>query len=149
MSNNKFFNIEKLATLGRAKTNLFLCPVGVKQLKLNGNIGSPEFNYVEIKMLGCNETDCLPDKDIIKTNINFSTLKATPSLIQGEQDVIKYSQDFTFFKYLDPKRTQASNFFYMQSLIKLSDNIIDIFETDEVTVDLFEPSKIIDYSLVM
>jgi len=54
MSNNRFFNIEKLATLGRAKTNLFLCPVGVKQLKLNGNIGSPDFNYVEIKMLGCN-----------------------------------------------------------------------------------------------
>ena len=37
----------------------------------------------------------------------------------------------------------------MKSLIKLSDNILDIFETDEVTVDLFEPSKIVDYSQVI
>ena len=102
MSNNKFFDIEKLTTLVRSNSTMFLCPVGVKQLKLNGNIGSPDFNYVEIKMLGCNETDCLPDKDIFKTNINFVTLKATPSLILGEEDVINYSQDFTFFKYIDP-----------------------------------------------
>ena len=33
----------------------------------------------------------------------------------------------------------------MKSFIKLSDSILDIFETDEVQVDLYEASKIIDY----
>ena len=145
MSNNKFFNIEKLATLGRANTTLFLCPIGAKQYKLGGNIGSTDFNYVEIKVLGCNQEVCLPDKEIMKTSINFVGLKASPNLIQGDEEVITYSQDFTYFKYLDPGRSQSSNFFYMKSFIKLSDNILDIFETDEVQVDLFESSRIIDY----
>ena len=84
---------------------MFLCPIGLKNLKINGNIGSTDFNYVEIKMLGCNETVCLPDKDILKTSINFVQLKASPSLIQGEEDVVTYTQDFSFFKFLDSTRS--------------------------------------------
>ena len=53
-------------------------------------------------MIGCNQEVCLPDKDIRKTSINFVTIKATPNLIKGEENVIKYVQDFSYFKYLDP-----------------------------------------------
>ena len=100
-NNNKFFSIEQLAKLGRGNIK-FLCPIDIKQMKLGGNIGSREFNYVEIKLLGCNETVCVPEKDIMDTSINFVGLKAVPNLIQGEQDVVKYTQDFTYFKFLDP-----------------------------------------------
>ena len=104
MTNNKFFSIERLATLGRDGTK-FLCPVGTNQMKLSGNIGSPDFKYVEIKLLGCIAKDCLPDKDIINTSINFVVLKAAPNLAHGEEDVVSYIQDFSFFKWLDPTRS--------------------------------------------
>ena len=44
-SNNKFFNIENLATLGRTNTTTFLCPVGVKKSKL---IGKRLFNILNL-----------------------------------------------------------------------------------------------------
>ena len=86
-------------------------------MKIGGNIGSENFNYVKIELLGCKVEDCFPDKDIIKTSVNFVGLAAAPSLMTGEEDVVTYTQDFTFFKMLDPNRTQSSNFFFMNSVI--------------------------------
>ena len=117
----------------------------MKKSTLSGNIGSADFNYFEIKMIGCNEEVCLPDMDIKNTSINFVTIKATPNLIKGEENVITYIQDYSYFKFLDPKKILSTNFFYMKSFITLSDNVLDIFETNEKNVDLFEVSKVIDY----
>ena len=59
--------------------------------------------------------------------------------------VVSYSLDFTYFKVVDPKRTQSSNMFFMDSVINLKDDIIDIFDTMEYDVPMFETSKIVDY----
>ena len=72
-----------------------------------------------MKVLGCDAEECLPDKDILNETINYVGFQAIPNLISSENEVIKYSQDMTFFKYLDPARSQSSNIFFMKSDIKL------------------------------
>ena len=72
---------------------------------MQGNFGSEHFNYVKIEVEGCDlgESDCTPDDELIFENLNFVTLRAYPSLLGDDTDtVVSYSQDFTYFKILDP-----------------------------------------------
>lgn len=51
----------------------------------------------------------------------------------------------TFFKFIHPELNQSTNVFYMKSQISLNDNIFDIFEQNDVTIDLFQESGRFDY----
>ena len=55
----------------------------------------------------------------------------------------------TYFKILDPHLTQSSNMFFMESTINLKDNILDIFDTEEFDVPIFEVSKSVEYTSVI
>ena len=62
-SNNLSLSIEKLAELGSD----FLCPVGLETMSLKGYFGSEQFNYVKLKVEGCDlsEQECMTDEELI------------------------------------------------------------------------------------
>ena len=97
----------------------FLCPYKMDHMRVQGGYGSQDFDYVKIAVYGCDIGDeCMNDEEISKTTINFLSLRALPSLIDDENkkgdqdDVIVYSTDLSYFKFIDPTRSQASNIFF-------------------------------------
>ena len=97
--NNEHFNIESLNLIRKGGTD-FLCPVNINSLDLEGHFGSDMFSYFEIVVLGCDlgEEQCLTDAEIDHKEINFVSLRASPSLLDNENNtdkVITYDQDFT------------------------------------------------------
>ena len=121
-------------------------------MSVQGNFGSEKFNYVKVEVEGCDlgEGESMSDEELINQSFNFVNLRGYPSLLGDETEtVVSYSQDFTYFKVLDPGNTQSSNVFFMESIINLKDNILDIFDTEEFDVPIFEVSKRVDYSSVI
>ena len=58
-----------------------LCPADVDSLTVNGHYGSNLFEYVEIKVKGCElGEDCLPLEEVLNASINFVSLRSHPSL---------------------------------------------------------------------
>ena len=83
----------------------------------------------------------------MRKNINYISMKAHPSLLSDDQNsVISYTPDQTYFRYLDPLVTQNTNFFIMESVISMKDNIYDLFDTSEIEVQLFEEATSVSYS---
>ena len=60
-------------------------------------------------------------------------------------NVVSYNTDLTYFKFIDPTRTQATNLFFMKSQIVTKDNIIDIFDASEKETPIFEAKSRFDY----
>ena len=88
----------------------------------------------------------MPDDELIKKTMNFYQLRANPSLDDVDSnDVIRYTPDLSYVKYVDPQIEQQTNIFFMKNEISLNDNILDIFEMDERTEELFEISRMVDY----
>ena len=100
---------------------------------MRGHYHAEFFNYVGIKVTGCKlGSDCYQDDRLYKHSINFLGVKAHPSLDAGAEstgDLVAYTPDQTYFKYLDPELRQSTNIFFMQSSIITNDNIFDIFKT--------------------
>ena len=105
---------------------------------------------MEVEGCDLGEDECMSDEELIYQSFNFVNLRGYPSLLGDETEtVVSYSQDFTYFKVLDPGKTQSSNVFFMESIINLKDNILDIFDTEEFDVPIFEVSKRVEYSSVI
>ena len=82
----------------------FLCPSDIDSLKVEGNFGSEKFQYVKIKVEGCDlgEEECLPLEEIEGKTINFLSLRSHPSLLDKEVDhAVKYNTDQSYFKFID------------------------------------------------
>ena len=84
-------------------------------------------------MKGCDLGDeCEPDQNVIQKAINFVSMKAHPSLLNEDQsEVITYSPDMTYYRFLDPLISQQTNVFLTESTISIKDSIYDLFETSE------------------
>ena len=70
-------NLERKLASKRTRT---LCPANVDSLRLNGHYGTNVFEYVEIKVFGCEEDDCFPLEEVLTKSINFVSLRSHPSL---------------------------------------------------------------------
>ena len=88
----------------------FLCPVGLDSLKIRGDFGADNFDFVKISVIGCDlgQDLCLSDPEIANKTFNLNMLKAFPSLYGVDEDrsqVIRYTEDSTHFYYFDPSHT--------------------------------------------
>lgn len=73
---------------------------------MRGHYHAEYFNYVGVKVKGCQLGDeCYEDERLNGHSINFLGVKAHPSLDAGSEssnDVVSYTPDQTYFRYLDP-----------------------------------------------
>ena len=61
---------------------MFLCPANLESMPLRGNFGSKYFDYVKLKVEGCDlGAECLPDDELQDKTINFVSLSAHPNLL--------------------------------------------------------------------
>ena len=60
--------------------------------------------------------------------------------------MVTYTSDLSYIKYVQPEFEQQTNIFFMKNEILLNDNIFDIYQIDERTGNLFEISRMVDYS---
>ena len=111
---------------------------------VRGGLGSENFDYVKISVEGCDlGPECLNDSALGSTTVNFLTLKSQPSLLDDDvSELVSYNTDLTYFKFIDPTRTQATNLFFMKSHIVTKDNIIDASEKE---TPIFEAKSRFDY----
>ena len=58
---------------------------------------------------------------------------------------MSYTVNKTYFKFIHPELTQSTNIFYMNSQVYLNDNIYDIFDIHDVTINLLQESGRFDY----
>ena len=58
------------------------------ELKVRGKFGDQNFDYVQIRVRGCqlDPQECLSDEDVAKKGVNFLTAQAYPSIINNEED---------------------------------------------------------------
>ena len=57
----------------------FLCPVGLQELNLQGGISSDNFEYVKIKVNGCQVEPCKPKELIAEQTVSFAMIKTQPN----------------------------------------------------------------------
>ena len=107
---------------------------------LQGTYGSETFSYIKLTVTGCDlgADKCVSDNELKDVSINFISLNSNPSLLGDSEEVVTYSMDYTYYKYIDPQRIQTTNIFFMESVINLKDYIMDIFERFEVSYPIFE-----------
>ena len=125
----------------RRQKSKFLCPIIEKDLLVQGAYDTEVFQYLKIELQGCKlpESDCLSDSELSKITFDIVLVEAYPDIMGKDKDqVIRYERDATQFFYLDPSHTRISDFFFMESTIRLKDNYIDIFEITEVDLPIIE-----------
>ena len=84
---------------------------------------------------------CLSDTEIADKTFNLAMIKAFPSILgEDRTKVIDYSQDLTHYYHLDPTHEQTSNLYFMESTIRLKDNVWDFFEFTERDQLMYEHS---------
>ena len=128
----------------------FLCPHNVEKLNVRGHYGARYFDYVSIKVRACDQGPefCYPIEQAINRSMNFYQLRASPSLENAQaEEVISYTADLSYVKFVDPNVEQHTNIFFMSSEITYSDNIWDIFDFSEKTQPLYEISRMVDYTI--
>ena len=142
-----------LSKIGKSK---WLCPYGVKFMSLAGDIDVEDFKYVKIAIKGCQlgkgdglksnpQDECLSDDELSRQVINFLSLSSQPSLRDVDKEPVSYTVNKTYFKFIHPELTQSTNIFYMNSQVYLNDNIYDIFDIHDVTINLLQESGRFDY----
>ena len=77
------------------KNSRFLCPTNLDSLVVRGHYGAKYFDYVHIRVNGCNlGTECYNNNEIMNKAINFISMKAHPSLLADNKDeIISYTLD--------------------------------------------------------
>ena len=59
----------------------FLCPVVPENTKIRGSLYTEEYEYLTIKVFGCElGEECLSDDELIMQDVNFKLVKAIPNL---------------------------------------------------------------------
>ena len=91
-------------SLDRKRDATFLCPYVEGDLKVRGHFGSVRFDYVKLKIEGCDLGDlCFPDELLDGITINFMSSRAHPSLLGDDlETVVTQNVDYSYFKYIDP-----------------------------------------------
>ena len=136
-TNNKAFRVDNL--LKGRKDSAFLCPVELDSLELQGNFGADNFNFVKMRLHGCDnsniDVECASDLEVSQTTFNFAMLSAIPNILAADHtEIVSYSADLTHFYYLDPTHALDVNVFFLESTINLKDNVWDFFEYSEKDV---------------
>ena len=129
--NNQNFQYSKLQQ-GK-KPFGWLCPSELESLEVRGSWGAPNFDYVQINLLGCNlGSECIPKEELHRRVFNLSILKARPNLLaENKEETILYETDMSTFFYVEPRMYQTENIYLMESTITLEDNIWDLLKFDE------------------
>ena len=126
----------------RKTDSTFLCPYlpNDSSMTIQGHFGSEYFQYVKLKIEGCDlGNECFTDEELYEKTVNFISLRSHPNLLGEELDeVVSFQNDFTYFKFIDPEVTQSTNMYFSKNLMSLNDNMFDVFEIDEKTVELYE-----------
>ena len=91
-------------SLGRKRDATFLCPYVETDLMVRGHFGSIRFDYVKLKIEGCNLGDlCFSDEVINGWTVNFMSSRAHPSLLGDDlSNVVTQNVDYSYFKHIDP-----------------------------------------------
>ena len=120
------------------KPNGWLCPSELESLEVRGSWGAPNFDYVQITLLGCNlGSECIPKEELHRRVFNLSILKARPNLLaENKEETILYETDMSTFFYIEPRMYQTENIYLMESTITLEDNIWDLLKFDEQSQSL-------------
>lgn len=107
----------KNVQLARKSGATFLCPANVNQMPVRGSFSSELFDYVRIKVEGCDlGADCLTDVELMEKSINYISLSTHPNLLNENLDeVVSFRSEVTYFKYIDPLTSQNTNMFFMKS----------------------------------
>ena len=67
-----------------------------------------------------------------------------------KSNVIEYDSDMSYPQVLDPSRTQTLNMAFMESTVKIDDNLWDIFEiSEEWTAKFFEFTQSWSYTTLV
>ena len=118
----------------------YWCPIYPERFTVRGHYHADHFDYVSVNVVGCALGDeCYDDSQLYRHSINFLGIKAHPQLDGSgaiNDELIVYTPDQTYFKYLDPEISQFTNIFFMESTVITNDNIFDVFKKDEKETQL-------------
>ena len=90
------------------------------------------FEQVQIRVLECNKgQECLSDAELSSEEINFTFYTKQPSLLEEDLSVhYQEVEDSTLVKSIDPRVTQKTDLFLMNSQVYLKDDMIGIFDSN-------------------
>ena len=107
------------------------------------------FNYIELKLKGCNLEAglCASEDEVNNITINYYGLTAHPTL--GDDDdgeILKYVTEQSYIRYVDPYYEQSANIFFMESVVSMSGSLFDIFEQNSIEKKFFEENNRVYYN---
>ena len=125
----------------------YLCPVNLESLNVRGHWGTRYFEYVGIEVMGCRlGSECVDDQEVMNNSLDFISMRAHPSLLADDKsEIIQYTADDRYYKYLDPLISQETNIHVMESTISMKNDILDLFDTSEIEVPIIEEASRTDY----
>lgn len=71
------------------------------------------------------------------------TLQAHASVLeasQSEDEFVKFSVDYTYYRFLIPRITQNTNYFFQPGEVRIKDSLFDVFGLYEKSYPFFEES---------
>ena len=81
----------------------------------------------------------MSDEELKNEKLNVIIRNQYANLIGNDSDdVISSNADFTFMKIIDPKASQLTNMFFMESTIEYNSHTFDIFDIFETETSLVE-----------
>ena len=110
---------------------------------MHGEYGSELFEYVSLKIKGC-ELDpelCAPDDEVAKLKVNLIFADTLPNILlesSNSDDYVESTLDLRKFFQLNPTLEQKENLFFTVSQMRIKDNYWDFFELSEYVIQFFE-----------
>ena len=131
------------SVLNERANRVYLCPdLSQSNLSVRGRYAAQHFDYLRIKLHGCTlDEGCFDDAKVARGTFNFFTLKAHASILNKESqgnNVIEYSVDQTYFRYIVPNLTQSTNYFFKQSEVVINDSLFDMLNSHEKSYQMYE-----------
>ena len=84
-----------------------------QKLVVHGHYMAEFFDYVSLYAKGCSlGIECYPLRDVRNFSINFLSAKPNPSLDEGNDEVVTYITDQTYYRFFDPEIMQDTNIFF-------------------------------------
>ena len=107
---------------------------------ISGTSTDTLFKQVKISVLKCTlGSECFSEARAIKEQINFAYYTKQPSLLEEELNVhYKEIEDSTLVKSIDPRVTQKTDIYFMNSEVSVKDNVMDIIDIDQNEYNMIE-----------
>ena len=115
----------------------FLC-LNQKEIKLAGSYHMDKFEYLRIRVHGCDQAECVDPADFPEITLDF--LQTDTMVDFEEEDHSKVFKQFinanTYYK-IRPQVSQLEDRYYMKSVLELKDSLLRIFDyhSDVYTTD--------------